>query len=95
MQRRYARGGVGVIAIGEVQGIVRMLLVGGIEGIVRREGLRGIQRIVRGILTGWVEDIVVALVLFGEAGVGQRESEGEEQRQEKEEDNPHGEPVQS
>ena len=57
-------GGGGIVAIGRVQGIVGVVPVGGIEGIIRREGLRGILRIVRRILTGWIEDIVVALVFL-------------------------------
>ena len=53
--------GAGGIAIGKAQGI---------EGIIRREGLRGIQRSVRRILTGWIEDVVVALIFLGEARIG-------------------------
>ncbi len=41
----------------------------------------GIQRIVRRILTGWIEDIIVALVLFEEVLLGKRGSDIEEQGQ--------------
>lgn len=39
-----------------------------------------------------VEDNVVALAFLREAGIAKRRRDGEEQRQEKEKDNPHGEP---
>lgn len=82
--RRSARavergeGGVGIVAVGGIEGIVERVVirridgvagikpVSRVEGIIRCEGLRRIQRIARRILTGRIEDIVVALILrFG------------------------------
>ncbi|MEK7762709.1 MAG: hypothetical protein AAB433_14110 [Nitrospirota bacterium] len=63
-------GIVGRVAIRRIDGVAGIKAVGRVEGIIRREGLRGIQRIVRRILTGRIEDIVVALALLGEALLG-------------------------
>lgn len=90
IQGREGRGGI--VAIGGVQGILRIVLVRRIERVVGTEPVGWIHR-VPGIETvRRVEDVVVALVLLVEAGFGECWCDGEEQRQQKEEDDPHGEP---
>ena len=71
-------GGVGVIANGRVQWIVGVVPIDGIEGTIRHESLSGIQRIVRHILTGLVEDVVVASALLIEDLLSKGESDDKE-----------------
>ena len=71
-------GGVGVIANGRVLWIVGVVPIDGIEGTIRHESLSGIQRIVRHILTGLVEDVVVASALLIEDLLSKGESDDKE-----------------
>ena len=91
MVRRIERV-VGTEPVGWIHRVPGIEAVRGVEGVVGRVGLCGVQRVVRCISTGRVEDVVVALVLLVEAGFGECWCDGEEQRQQKEEDDPHGEP---
>src|SRR5512141_861904 len=86
---------IGTVAIRWIHGVPWIIAVRGVEGIVGRVGLGWVQRVVRCRLTGRGEDIVVALILLGEAGVGECRRDGEEERQQKEDDDPHGEPPTS
>lgn len=85
----------GIVAIGGVHRITGIVVVRGVEGIVGRISLCGVQRVVRCVETGRAEDVVVAFVFLGEAGFGGCRGDGEQQRQQKEEDDPHGEPPKS
>jgi hypothetical protein len=86
---------VGVVPIRWVDRITGIEAVRRVEGIVWRLGLCRVQRIIRYVPTGWIKDIVIALVLFAKAWFGKRRCSGDEQRQKKEEDYPHGEPPTS
>lgn len=83
-------GNVASLRIGGVVWIEAVPRVGGISG--RGILLGRVQRVVRPILIGRAEDMVIARVLFVEARIGKCWYEGKKQREEKERDNPHGEP---
>jgi hypothetical protein len=59
------------IGIRGVHRITGIKAVHWVEGIIRSEGLGRIQRIVRGILSGRIEDIVVARIFLVEAGISE------------------------
>lgn len=86
---------VRVVPVDRIRRVAGIDLIDRVERIVRIDGVDGIQRIVRTVLIDRIEDIVVALVLRIEPLFGARRGGGEEQRQEKKEHNPHGEPSHS
>ena len=67
------------VVIRWVDRIAGIKAVGRVEGIVGRIGLCGVQGVVRRISTGRIEDVVVALVLLGEARIGKSGRSKEEE----------------
>jgi len=84
---------IGNVASLRISGVVWIEAGPRVGGIRRRGILLGrVQRVVQRILIGRAEDMVIARVLFVEARIGKCWDEGEKQREEQEDNNPHGQP---
>jgi hypothetical protein len=81
-----------VVLVHRIRGVAGIVLIDRVQRILRIVGVDRIKRIIGTLLVGLFEFIIVAFVLLREAGFGKRRDDGEVQRQDKEEDDPHGEP---